>query len=274
MELVTIRLDGGTRAGRVDGDEVVLLDAPSVREVLAGPGGLDAAGRADGARVALAEADLAPVVPEPSKIVCVGANYRDHIEEMGRTPPSHPTYFAKFARSLAGPRDDLVLPPTDLSTDIDWEGELAIIIGTPAREVARTDALAHIAGFCVLNDVSVRDWQRRTSQFLAGKAYEALTPIGPALVTTDQVGDGSGLAITTTVNGEVKQQSNTSQLVFDALDVVADLSRIITLDPGDVIATGTPGGVGVARTPPEFLTPGDEVVVTIEGLGSLVNRCR
>ena len=132
---------------------------------------------------------------------------------------------------------------------------------------------AHIAGFCILNDISVRDWQRRTSQFLAGKAHEGLTPLGPALVTTDQVGDGSGLAITTTVNGVIKQESNTSQLVIDALDVVADLSRIMTLDPGDVIATGTPGGVGVARTPPEFLEPGDEVEEAIEGLGRLVNRC-
>lgn len=275
MELVTIRLDGGTRAGRVEGDEVVVLDAASVGEVLADPGGLEAAGRSAGrGTVALAEADLAPVVPDPSKIVCVGANYRDHIEEMGRTPPSHPTYFAKFARSLCGARDDLVLPPPDLSTDIDWEGELAVIIGRPARNVTRAGALDHIAGFAVLNDISVRDWQRRTTQFLAGKAHEALTPLGPSLVTTDQVGDGSGLAITTTVDGVVKQQSNTSQLVFDALDVVADLSRIVTLDPGDVISTGTPGGVGVARTPPEFLRPGDEVVVTIEGLGSLVNHCR
>lgn len=252
-----------------------MLDAPSVKEVLADPGGLEAAAGAGGGQtIALADADLAPVVPEPSKIVCVGANYRDHIEEMGRQPPAFPTYFAKYARSLCGPRDDLVLPPADLSTDIDWEGELAVIIGRPARNVSREDALGHIAGFAVLNDISVRDWQRRTTQFLAGKAHEALTPLGPSLVTTDQVGDGSGLAITTTVNGVVKQESNTSQLVFDALDVVADLSRIITLDPGDVIATGTPGGVGVARTPPEFLRPGDEVVVTIEGLGSLVNRCR
>lgn len=274
MELVTMRVDGGTRAGRVDGDEVVVLDAPSVREVLADPDGLAGAERAEGDRVALAEADLAPVIPEPSKIICVGANYRDHIEEMGRKPPSHPTYFAKFARSLAGPNDDLVLPPPHQSTDIDWEGELAVIIGRQARNVPRDRAIDHIAGFAILNDVSVRDWQRRTTQFLAGKAFEGLTPLGPSLVTTDQVGDGSGLALTTTVNGVVKQDSNTSQLVFDALDAVADLSSILTLDPGDVIATGTPGGVGAARTPPEWLKPGDEVAVTIEGLGQLVNRCR
>lgn len=274
MELVTMRLDGGTRAGRVDGDEVVVLSEASVGDLLADPDGLAAAATADGARVPLADADLAPVIPAPSKVICVGANYRDHIEEMGRQPPSHPTYFAKFARSLTGPRDDLVLPPASQSTDIDWEGELAVIIGRPTRNVTRQAALDHIAGFAILNDISVRDWQRRTSQFLAGKAFEGLTPLGPALVTTDQIGDGSGLALQTTVNGVVKQDSNTSQLVFDALDAVSDLSSILTLDPGDVIATGTPGGVGAARTPPEYLRPGDEVAVSIEGLGRLVNRCR
>ncbi len=274
MELLTVRNGGSTRAGRIEGDDVVLLAERSVREVLAAADGLDAAATADGDRLALADADLAPLIPEPAKIICVGANYRDHIEEMGRQPPSHPTYFAKFARSLAGALDDLILPPSDLSTDIDWEGELAVVIGRPARNVARDAALEHIAGFTIMNDVSVRDWQRRTTQFLAGKANEALTPLGPKLVTTDQIGDGSGLALTTTVNGEVKQDSSTDQLVFDALDVVADLSRILTLDPGDVIATGTPGGVGAARTPPEFLQPGDEVRVTIEGLGEQVNRCR
>ncbi|MEM9566052.1 MAG: fumarylacetoacetate hydrolase family protein [Actinomycetota bacterium] len=274
MELVTVRNGGSTRAGRIDGDEIVLLAEPSVREVLAAPGGLDAAADADGERLAMADADLAPLIPEPAKIICVGANYRDHIEEMGRQPPSHPTYFAKFARSLVGAGDDLVLPPSEMSTDIDWEGELAVVIGRPARNVTRDVAIEHIAGFTIMNDVSVRDWQRRTTQFLAGKANEALTPLGPKLVTTDRVGDGSGLALTTTVNGEVKQHSSTDQLVFDALDVIADLSRILTLDPGDVIATGTPGGVGAARTPPEFLRPGDEVVVTIDGLGEQRNRCR
>ena len=275
MELVTIRLDGGTRAGRVEEDSVVVLEAPSVKEILTDPAGLEAGARAeDGRTIPLADAELAPVVPRPDKIICIGANYRDHIEEMGRTPPSHPTYFAKFARSLIGARDDLVLPPAELSTDIDWEGELAVIIGKPARNVSGAEAFDAIAGFCVLDDVSVRDWQRRTTQFLAGKTWEGLTPLGPALVTADQVGDGSGLALTTTVNGVVKQESNTSNLVFNAIDAVSDLSRILTLDPGDVIATGTPGGVGVARKPPEFLSPGDEVVVTIEGLGSLTNRCR
>lgn len=275
MELVTLRHDGGTRAGRVEQDVVVLLDAPSVKEILTEPDGLERAESADGGQtVPLSEADLAPVVPHPDKIICVGVNYRDHIAEMGREPPGHPTYFAKYARAFIGPNDDIVLPGDDISTSIDWECELALVIGKPARNVEGADALDAIAGFCVLNDVSVRDWQRRTTQFLAGKTFEGLTPVGPGMVTTDQVGDGSGLALSTMVNGVVKQDSNTSHLVFNAVDIVADLSRVLTLDPGDVIATGTPGGVGAARTPPEYLKPGDELVTTIEGLGRLVNHCR
>jgi acylpyruvate hydrolase len=275
MELVTLRHNGTTRAGRVEQDQVVLLDDRSVKDVLEDPTGLARAASADGGEtVALADAELAPVVPKPDKIVCVGVNYRDHIEEMGREVPQHPTYFAKYARALIGPNDDIVLPDPETSTSIDWECELAVIIGTETRHVAAANVLDHIAGFCVLNDVSVRDWQRRTVQFLAGKTFESLTPVGPSLVTTDQVGDGSGLALSTTVNGVVKQQSNTSHLVFNAIDIVADLSRVMTLDPGDIIATGTPGGVGAARTPPEFLTPGDVMVTSIEGVGTLTNTCR
>lgn len=254
---------------------MALLNAPSVKELLTEPSGLQAAAVDDGgATIPLAEADLAPVIPNPDKIVCVGVNYRDHIEEMGREVPSHPTYFAKYSRALVGPNDDIVLPDPTVSTSVDWECELAVVIGAEARNVAPGDVLDVIAGFCVLNDVSVRDWQRRTVQFLAGKTFEGLTPVGPALVTADQVGDGSGLALKTTVNGVTKQESNTSHLVFNAIDIVADLSTIMTLDPGDVIATGTPGGVGAARTPPEFLKPGDVMVTTVEGVGTLSNTCR
>lgn len=273
MELVTIRVNGGTRAGRVEGDQIVLLDEASVKEVVSATDGMAKAASSEGETVALSGADLAPVVPHPDKIVCVGVNYRDHIEEMGREAPSHPTYFAKYARALAGAHDDLKLPPPEQSTHIDWECELALVIGKPARNVSGAEALASVAGFCVLNDVSVRDWQRRTTQFVAGKTFEALTPVGPSLVSADQLGDGSGLALSTSVNGVVKQESNTSHLVFNVVDIISDLSSIMTLDPGDVIATGTPGGVGAARTPPEWLKPGDELITTIEGVGQLINRC-
>jgi acylpyruvate hydrolase len=273
MQLVTVRHEGSTRAGRVEGDEVVLLDISSVKAVLVESGSAGVAA-ARGPTMSLDDADLAPVVPDPDKIICVGINYGDHIAEMGRTPPDHPTYFAKYRRALIGPRDDIMLPRPDISTSVDWECELAVVIGKPIRHASPAEAMDAIAGFCALNDVSVRDWQMRTTQFLAGKTFEATTPVGPVLVTADEIGDGRGLALSTTVNGEIKQQSTTDQLVFGPVDIVADLSRIMTLDPGDIIATGTPGGVGVARTPPQFLTDGDEVVVEIEGIGRLVNRCR
>ncbi len=273
MELVTVRHDGGHRAGRVDGDGIVLLRWSTVKELLT-EGGLDEAAAADGGEViARSEADLAPIVPHPDKIICVGVNYADHIAEMGRTPPDHPTYFAKYGRALIGPDDDIVLPPTDASTSIDWECELALVIGRPIRNASPSEALDAIAGYCALNDVSVRDWQTRTSQFVAGKTWESTTPVGPVLVTTDVLGDGRGLALSTTVNGVVKQQSSTENLVFGPDEIASDLSRIMTLDPGDLISTGTPGGVGVARNPPEFLSAGDEVVVEVEGVGRLVNRC-
>lgn len=274
MELVTVRVDGGTQAGRVEGDDIVLLDWPSVRELLAADGLERAASADSGPVIARADAGLAPVVPNPDKIVCVGVNYADHIAEMGREAPGHPTYFGKYRRALIGPTDDIVLPDPSVSTSIDWECELAVIIGRPVRNASPAEALEAIAGYCAFNDVTARDWQRRTSQFLIGKTFEGLTPVGPSLVTADVLGDGSGIPLRTVVNGVVKQESNTDHLVFGAVDIVADLSRAITLDPGDIIATGTPGGVGAARKPPEFLSPGDEVVVELDGVGRLVNRCR
>jgi len=273
MELVTVRHDGALRAGRIEGDDIVLLRWPTVKELLADDGLAEAATDDGGEVIARAGADLAPIVPRPDKVICVGVNYADHIAEMGRTPPDHPTYFAKYGRALIGANDDIVLPPTEASTSIDWECELALVIGRPVRNAGPEEALAAIAGYCALNDVSVRDWQTRTTQYVAGKTWESTTPVGPALVTTEVLGDGRGLNLSTTVNGVVKQQSSTEHLVFGPLEIVADLSRIMTLDPGDIITTGTPGGVGVARNPQEFLSAGDEVVVEVEGVGRLVNRC-
>ncbi|MDH4280130.1 MAG: fumarylacetoacetate hydrolase family protein [Acidimicrobiia bacterium] len=273
MELVTVRHDGALRAGRIEGDDIVLLRWPTVKELLADDGLAEAATDDGGEVIARAGADLAPIVPRPDKVICVGVNYADHIAEMGRTPPDHPTYFAKYGRALIGANDDIVLPPTEASTSIDWECELALVIGRPVRNAGPEEALAAIAGYCALNDVSVRDWQTRTTQYVAGKTWESTTPVGPALVTTEVLGDGRGLNLSTTVNGVVKQQSSTEHLVFGPLEIVADLSRIMTLDPGDIITTGTPGGVGVARNPQEFLSAGDEVVVEVEGVGRLVNHC-
>lgn len=276
MRLATVRLDeargGGTRAGVVDSDEIALLDAADVGEVFAaGQGRLPAR---LGGTIALSDADLAPVVTRPDKIVCVGINYADHIAETRSETPSAPMYFAKYRAALIGARDPIALPHPEVSAQIDWEAELAVVIGSRLRHGTAAEARAAIGGYTVLNDVSVRDWQRRSSQFLAGKTFEGSTPVGPVVVTADELGDGSGLAIGTEVDGVVKQASSTSQMCFDSVQIVADLSRIITLEPGDLIATGTPGGVGAVRRPPEWLTDGCEVRCWIEGIGATVNVCR
>jgi len=270
MRLTTIRHEDTTRAARVENDQLVLLKATDVGDLLRS--GTDP--RVDGPVIDVAQVERAPLVTHPGKIVCVGVNYRDHIEEMGREIPPAPTYFAKFRQALIGATDHIQLPAPETSTHVDWEAELAIVIGQEIRHASAADAMAAIAGFTVLNDVSVRDYQRRTTQFLAGKTFEGMTPVGPDLVTTDVVGDGSGLAISCSVDGVTKQDSNTSELVFNAIDIVQDLSTIITLEPGDLIATGTPGGVGAARTPPEWLTEGAVLRTKISGLGECINPCR
>jgi len=274
MRLATIRTTDGTRAARINDDATVtVLDSRCVRTALQDRDWRSRVADATGPAVSISEADFAPVVPSPDKIICVGVNYRSHIEEMGRDIPAHPTYFAKFRRALIGPNDTIRLPRPEVSSSIDWEGELAIVIGRPVRNASPAEAADAIAGFCVLNDVSARDWQRRTIQFLAGKTFEATTPVGPWLTTADEIGVTPELDLETVVDGVVKQTGNTADLVFSPVDIVADLSRIITLDPGDLIATGTPSGVGFARDPKEFLGDGSIVSVSIEGLGSITNRC-
>lgn len=275
MRLATVRTPDGTRAARVDPatGNATLLGSDSLRAVLDQADWRQAAADFDGPTVSTDDVSFAPVVPDPDKIICVGINYRAHIEEMGREIPAHPTYFAKYRRALIGAHDPIRLPDAAVSTSIDWEGELAIVIGRPVRNASPSEAADSIAGFCVLNDVSARDWQRRTIQFLAGKTFEAMTPVGPWVTTTDEVGVSPELDLLTEVDGVAKQSANTSDLVFGPVDIVQDLSRIITLDPGDIIATGTPSGVGFARDPKEFLGPGSTVSVTIDVLGSVRNGC-
>lgn len=274
MRLVTLRIPGGgTQAGRIDGEQVIGLDATDVGALLAsGADWADRAAAASGPSHLLADSDLAPVVPRPTKIVCVGLNYQSHIDETGSPRPAHPTYFAKFARALVGPRDPITLPAA--SDAVDWEVELALIIGRAARHVSTADAATVVAGVTVANDISARDWQRRTSQHLAGKTFEATTPLGPALVTLDELAAGwSDLTLRCAVDGALMQHGRTSELLFTPEQIVADLSRIVTLDPGDVILTGTPAGVGVARTPAQFLRAGQTVQTTIDGVGALHNTC-
>ncbi|HEY2207244.1 MAG TPA: fumarylacetoacetate hydrolase family protein [Pseudonocardia sp.] len=275
MRLATIRTGAGNRAVRVDGGSAVETGHSDVGTLLAQPDWLELAAAADGPEHPADRLDFAPVVPHPEKIICVGLNYRDHIEETGRTPPEYPTLFAKFPPALVGAYDDVVLPA--VSDSVDWEAELALIIGSPVRHVSAAEAGAAIAGYAVLNDVSVRDYQNRTLQWLQGKMFEATTPLGPYLVTLDELpesGPTISAEISTELDGEVVQHSNTDQLVFDPPALVAYLSEITTLRPGDVIATGTPGGVGHVRTPPRFLTDGAELTTRIAGVGECRNTCR
>ena len=271
MRLATIRLGDRTAAVRVEGDTAVELGVPDVRAVLERGEWRSWAAAIDGPRHPSAAVDHAPLVPNPSKILCVGLNYRSHILEMGRELPTHPTLFAKFADTLMGARDDLVLPA--VSDEVDWEAELGVVIGAPVRRASSAEAAAAIAGYTVLNDVSMRDWQWRTAQWLSGKAFEASTPVGPWLVTPDEVGDAADLALRCEVDGMVMQSSRTSDLLFGPADLVAYISQITTLRPGDLIATGTPGGVGAARTPKVFLAPGQVLRTVIEGVGECVNTC-
>jgi len=270
MRLVTVRTKDGTRAGRLDGDRIELLPFPDVGVLLADPG-WGAAAETRGEAIDAADADFAPVVPKPNKIVCLGLNYKAHIEEMGRELPSHPTLFAKYAVSLIGARDPIVLPPE--SQAVDWEVELAFVIGARGRRVKAADAAKVVAGFTVLNDISMRDWQMRTLQFLQGKTFEKSTPVGPAVVTLDEVPGGidADLAISCEVDGEQMQKARTSDLLFPPAALVEYISTIMTLEPGDIVATGTPNGVGAGRNPPVFLKPGQTVRTTIEGVGELIN---
>jgi acylpyruvate hydrolase len=271
VKLATIREGGRTRAVRIDGDQAVDLGADDVGEVLRRDGWQAWAAARQGPGRPVAGLDYAPVVPAPGKIVCVGLNYRSHILEMGRELPEHPTLFAKYRQALIGAHDDIVLPA--VSDQVDWEAELAVVVGARARHVTAGAAPRAIAGYAVLNDVSVRDYQGRTLQWLQGKTFEATTPLGPWLVTADE-SPGPAREVTCEVGGELMQKGDSSDLVFDPAALVAYVSSIITLEPGDVIATGTPGGVGAARTPPRFLVAGETVVTRIAGLGECRNTCR
>ena len=269
MRLATVRRpDGTTAAARLDGDELVLLPYPDVVALLAEPGWIDDAAAATGERVGLVGAELAPVV-RPAKVLCVGLNYRSHIEEMGRAFPDHPTLFIKFADTLTGPYDDLVIP--DVSAEVDWEVELGVVIGRPARRVDERSAAHCIAGYTVVNDISMRDWQWRTPQWDQGKNFEGSTPVGPFLVTGDEIGDAADLEVTCKVDGTTMQTGRTGDLLFKPAAIVSYASQFTTLRPGDLIATGTPAGVGAGRDPKVFLAPGQVLETAIEGIGACRN---
>jgi len=281
LRLVTFEGDVGPQAGVLLAGEIVPvteLDAParSVRGLLAAldSGGLaelaDRAAAAD-RRIALTEASLWAPVPDPKKIICLGLNYRDHAEETGQEIPSSPMWFAKFANSLIGSGQAIVLPPAHAEY-VDYEAELAVVIGRRVSRVSIDDALSHVAGAMPFNDVSARDLQLQNPLWTSGKAVDTFAPCGPALVTLDEIGELSDLGLRTRVNGEVCQQGTTANLIFGVAETVAWLSRTITLEPGDIIATGTPAGVGAAQG--RFLRAGDTVEVEVDGLGAVANTVR
>jgi 2-keto-4-pentenoate hydratase/2-oxohepta-3-ene-1,7-dioic acid hydratase in catechol pathway len=215
---------------------------------------------------------LAPV-PQPRKVVAIGRNYRDHAAESGAEPPPAPLIFAKFPTSVVGPGAEIRWD-TAVTTQVDYEAELGVVIGTAARNVSVPDALSFVLGYTCLDDVSARDLQFGDGQWTRGKSLDTFCPTGPVIVTGDEIADARDLAIRCLVNGEQRQAARTSDLYFGIAEIISHCSKAFTLEPGDIIATGTPAGVGAFRTPPLWLADGDEVVVEIEGIGRLVNRCR
>lgn len=212
---------------------------------------------------------LGPPVADPGKVLCVGLNYSDHVGETGRKFPDHPDIFAKFASSLIGPHEPIDC--SEVTSNLDFEGELALVIGRRCRRVTESDAMSYVAGVTVLNDITARDLQYRGTQWLAGKAVDRSTPCGPAMVTLDEIGDPQALELSTTVNGIRVQGSNTRNMIFPLTRILSYISHFLELSPGDVIATGTPEGIGAKRQPPQWLQSGDVVEVELEGVGVLRN---
>ena len=268
MRFASCSLGDRRFAGLVEGDavrplrDVEELGAATPAEVLADPPLTDA-------RLPLAEVRLRPVVPRPGKILCMGLNYRAHVDEGVYEPPEYPVLFSKFADALVAAGDPIVAPPE--SSAVDYEAELALVIGRRVRRVSGAEALAAVGGYTIANDVTMRDYQYRTHQWLPGKNWAASTPLGPFLVTPDEVGDPHALDISLELNGERMQSGNTRQLIFDIPAIIAAISEFIPLAPGDVVLTGTPSGVGYRREPKVLLGDGDRIVIDIERVGRLEN---
>jgi acylpyruvate hydrolase len=285
MKLVTFVHDGQARLGVLQasaaGETVIDLNradpnlpADMLGFLAAGAGAQVLAKRAiaDAPPAAVLERSavtLKAPIPRPGKILCIGLNYRDHAAESNQPIPEHPTVFAKYVNTVIGPGEAIVLPK--ITEKIDYEAEFAFVIGRTARHVAAADALDYVAGYLPFNDVSARDYQMRTSQWTVGKTFDTFGPMGPALVTADEIPDPHNLDIQLSINGEVLQSSNTRNLIFSVNELIADLTSFMTLEPGDLISTGTPSGVGAARDPQRWLRAGDVVRIEIAGLGVLEN---
>jgi len=276
MKLIVFTKDGATRLGVVEGDSVADASAAGFADVAAvaagGAAALDkvANAAAQGGKYALGDVKPALPIARPSKFVCVGLNYALHAREGGHEIPTYPSFFLRFPTSLVAAEAPVIRPKC--SEQLDYECELAIVIGKGGRHIAEKDALGHVFGYTMFNDVSVRDFQRKTSQWTPGKNFDGTGPLGPVVVTADELPPGaSGLRITTRVNGNTMQDSNTEDMIFSTQRTIALLSEFTTLEPGDVIATGTPSGVAHARKPPAWMKAGDIVEVEIDGIGVLRN---
>ncbi|RAX49379.1 2-hydroxyhepta-2,4-diene-1,7-dioate isomerase [Arthrobacter sp. AQ5-05] len=274
MKLATVRHGGRTPAALVVEGGYQPLPARNLSELLALPGWKnilkDAASGHCGPDVLPASAvELLNPVPRPAKVICCGLNYSEHILEMGRELPAFPTLFAKFADTLTDPGAPIV---ADESVDLDWEAELAVVVGSTLKDASEDEAATAIAGYTVANDISMPDWQRRTLQWFQGKAFDRTTPLGPVLVTADALDPEAGLEVICTLNGEEVQRGNTKTLFFSAAKLLSYISTFTVLHPGDVVLTGTPGGVGMGMVPPRFLQDGDELVTELPGIGTLSNR--
>ncbi|WP_317928459.1 fumarylacetoacetate hydrolase family protein [Halioxenophilus sp. WMMB6] len=262
------RADGTTAFGRLDGETVYDLTQRAVDlKTAIAQGSLSSL--TDGEAYSLESVTLLPVIPNPTKIFCVGHNYESHRQETGRDKVDNPSIFTRFADTLSAHEQPILRPK--VSTDLDYEGELAVIIGKSGRAISEADAMNYIAGYACFNDASVRDWQWHTRQFTPGKNFPTTGPFGPYMITTDEAGDLSEVNVTTLLNGEIMQQQPIKDMIFPIAQVIAYISTFTPLQPGDVIATGTPGGVGAKRTPPVWMKPGDVIEVDIGPVGSLRN---
>ena len=278
MRFVTFESDGRIRPGAVSKDAVIDLSSLGYLSLLdlieAGSEGRKkveslVSESPSGTAFPLKSVRLHAPIPRPRKLICVGLNYRDHAEETGSEIPTVPTIFNKFATAVIGPGESIVLPKVSKAPD--YEAEFAFVIGTGGRNIAAEDWRKHVFGYTIVNDVSARDYQRATSQWLMGKTFDTFAPLGPWIVSADEIEDPHSLDISMVINGEILQNSNTKNLIFKIPDLISFLSSVFTLEPGDIISTGTPGGVGFARKPPRYLKQGDDVVVKIPAIGELRN---
>ena len=278
MRFVSLQLEGYTEPAVIGEYGIVSLRGAGFENLSAvAAGGSDALDRvlrwADappgGAVHDPAKASLAAPIPRPPKIICIGLNYRDHAEESKMAIPETPTVFSKYSTSVIGPGAPIVLPKA--SSKPDYEAEFAVVIGRGGRHIPQERWREHVFGYTIVNDVSARDFQMATSQWMIGKTFDTFCPMGPAIVTADEIEDPHNLRVSLSINGETLQDSNTKNLIFGVPNLIAYLSSVFTLEPGDIISTGTPAGVGFARKPPRWLQGGDEVSVTVEKLGTLTN---